>query len=253
MRTFLRGFMAVWLLFFVLSTIAGCSKSLNGEMAEGQVALTFDDSSLDNWFAYLPLLDSLNIKATFYVSQYHKLTNVEKSELHIIAQHGHEIGYHTANHPNMQSAVRNDGLMKTMANEIDSDLKLMQKDGFTITNFAYPFGRHDQQLDIALFRYFKSVRAVSNHQNYSKSLVKHCGKRQVLYGADIDMCSNLNEEGMVSLLEQAHTGHDCIIFVGHRINTPDFKFNISVDRLRKLAREAKQRNLNFIPIRDITL
>ena len=37
------------------------------------VALTFDDDRVDNWFKYLPYLDSANVKATFYVCKYNEL------------------------------------------------------------------------------------------------------------------------------------------------------------------------------------
>ena len=245
---------AISLCFFITVIVCGCRKdSIEGKLEAGQVALTFDDNSIDNWFSYLPLLDSLDIKATFYVSAYHGFNKMQKNKLHTIALHGHEIAYHTSTHPNMVNAVEKKGLAKLMAEEIDTDLNLMRKDGFTITNFAFPFGRHNQTLDIAMLRYFKSIRAVSNKQNYSKSLVKNSGERQLFYGADIDACSRLTEDAMIGLMGQAQTYHDCLVLVAHKINTPDYKFQVTADRLKRLASEAKKRNLRFITIRDIAL
>ena len=245
-----------FLLFPVMlfALFTGCRKdSLKGELVEGQIALTFDDNSIDNWFKYMPLLDSLNIKATFYISGYQDLSKIQKNKLHTIAHHGHEIAYHTTSHPNMVTMVEKNGIVKTLEQEIDTGLTLMRQDGFEITNFAYPYGRHNQTLDVGLKRYFKSIRAVSNKQNYSKSLVKKSGERQLYYGADIDECSRLGDDVLFNLLSQAQVYHDCLVLVAHKINTPNYKFQVTADRLRKLAVEADKRNLQFITIKDIGL
>lgn len=246
--------LAIILLCFTSTLLSSCFKdSLKGDLDEGQVALTFDDSSVDNWFAYLPLLDSLHIKATFYVSEYHKLTEAQKNKLHAIARQGHEIAYHTSTHPNMVTAVEKNGLMKTLSDEIDTDLPMMRRDGFEVTNFAYPFGRHTQALDVALLRTFKSIRALSNKQNYNKSLIKSCGEHQLFYGAHVDMSSRLTEQGIFDLMDQTQKYHDCLVLVAHEINTPGYKFQISTDRLRRIAAEAESRGLRFIPIRSVSL
>ena len=46
--------------------MAGCNKyDKEGAMDMPGVALTFDDNSIDNWYSYMPLLDSFGVKATF--------------------------------------------------------------------------------------------------------------------------------------------------------------------------------------------
>ena len=48
------------------------------------IALTFDDDRVDNWFQYLPLFDSLDVRATFYISKYNRLSAEQKNKLRII-------------------------------------------------------------------------------------------------------------------------------------------------------------------------
>ncbi len=240
------------LLFVVAATLFSCRKETpQGKLEQGQVAMTFDDASIENWHHYLPLLDSLGIKATFYISSYHSFTAQKKAWLKDIEKHGHEIAFHTASHPDMPKEVAKKGMAKVEEAEITKDLNLMKNDGYAITNFAYPFGSHSTQLNTCLLRTFKSVRALSNQQNYKKSLVKESGDWKVLYGADIDNNSKLNEHGIETLLDAAQQYNDCLVLVGHQINNTTIKLQVSRERLIMLSKAAAERNLRFITVNQI--
>lgn len=252
MRFQFRRVALLGLLFSAVS-FSSCRKESipKGSLEEGQVALTFDDASVENWQKALPLLDSLHIKATFYVSHYHTFGKQQKAWLKEIERHGHEIAFHTATHPDMAKEVAKNGLAATEEKEIKRDLKLMRDDGYAVTDFAYPFGSQTSQLNTCLLRTFKSVRALSNHQNYNKSLVKEAGEGKVYYGADIDNNSRIKEDKIISLLNDARQFHDCLVIVGHQINNTDIKLQISRDRLIKVAQWAAERNLRFITVNEI--
>lgn len=240
-------------LFLVVCLLAGCNKEVpHGKLPGGQLALTFDDASVDNWYQHLDLLDSLRIKATFYISAYHTLQAEQKQQLKEIARRGHEIGYHTANHADLVKEVVRRGMAQTEEREVNSDLLLMKADGYQITNFAYPYGSHSTQLNSCLLRKFKSVRALSNQQNYYKSLVKECGERKVLYAANVDNNSRLKEDGIFSLMDKAQKHDDCLVMVAHQINNPSLQLQISRERLIRLSRAAADRNLQFITINQLT-
>lgn len=244
-------------LFFYLFSLAAffllaCRKDVrNGRLPNGQLALTFDDASVDNWYQNLNLLDSLNIRATFYISSYHSLTARQKEKLKGIQQRGHEIAYHTATHPDLVKAITKNGMAQTEASEILSDLNLMRADGYTITDFAYPYGSHSMQLDNCLLRRFKSVRALSNHQDYNKSLVKENGDSKVLYGANIDNNSRLKEDGILSLMEKAKDHNDCLVLVAHQINKRNIRLQISRERLLYIGRIAAEQNLEFVTVNQL--
>jgi peptidoglycan/xylan/chitin deacetylase (PgdA/CDA1 family) len=246
-RTLFQLLLAIGLLHFV-----GCRKSApQGSLPAGQVAITFDDGTIDNWYQHLNLLDSLQIKATFYISFYHTFSAEQKHKLKEIERRGHEIGYHTANHANLVKEVAKNGLAQTEAKEIDTDLMLMKNDGYRITNFAYPYGSHSAQLNTCLLRRFKSVRALSNQQNYYKSLVKESGERQVLYGANVDNNSRLKEDRIFSLMDDAREHNDCLVLVAHQINTTSTPLKITRERLLRLSKAAAERNLTFVTIDQI--
>lgn len=224
---------------------------MEGNLDQGEIALTFDDASVENWHHYLPLLDSLNIKATFYVSHYHTLNKQQKAWLKEIEARGHEIAYHTANHLDMSKEAAKAGMASLEEREVKSDLTLMRADGYVITDFAYPFGSHTSQLDNCLLRSFKSVRALSNKQNYKKSLVKETGDRKVLYGANVDNNSRLTEDGIRSLMNDASDYHTCLVLVAHQINKPEIKLQISRERLMFFSKIAAEKGLKFITVNEI--
>jgi peptidoglycan/xylan/chitin deacetylase (PgdA/CDA1 family) len=236
-----------------LPFLSGCSKTVpQGKITEGEVALTFDDSHTDSWYKYLPLLDSLNIKATFYISNYRKFTPQQKEELHAVAAHGHEIAFHTTNHPDLVKVFNKQGIDIILKEEIEKGVALLQQDGFQINNFAYPYGSHNAQLDIALLKVFKSIRAVGNPQNsYYKCMAKDRGEKQLLYGADIDEGCNFPDSEIIKILDNARSHHNCAVLLAHDINNPKYKFSITVERLRMLAKEAEARNLKFITINQL--
>lgn len=236
----------------LLITLSACHKDIPKGQMDGQIALTFDDSAIENWHTHLPLLDSLNIKATFYVSRYHTFSSHQKSLLKEIQSRGHEVAYHTANHKDLPKEIVRKGLAYVDEMEILADLRLMLANGFHVKNFAYPFGSHTAQTNTWLLRTFKSVRALSNKQNYYKSLVKQTGESQVFYGANVDNNSRLKESGILSLISDAQHHHDCLILVAHQIDNISVKLQMSKERLLLIARTAAEKQLKFITVNEIT-
>lgn len=244
------------LLVIALTTIIffnGCRKEKipTGKFQGGAVALTFDDHFVDNWFTYLPLLDSLQIKATFYVSHYQHFTNEQKAKLRTLEAHGHEIAFHTATHPDMVKEVKRKGMAVVMRDQVEKNLRMMRRDGFTIENFAYPFGAYDECLNTSLLRMFKSVRCVTNKSNYIRGFVSEAGEQQVYFGVPVDMNAAINEGQLGDFIKSAKDHNDCLILFAHQIEKPNAPYNISVDRIRFIAKEASSRNIKFVRIKDI--
>ncbi len=244
-------------LFCVYFLVSGCRQELphhDGAMIDGGVAITFDDASINNWYKNLSLLDSLQIKATFYVSKYHTLSAEQKRKLISIQSHGHEIAYHTTNHGDLRKMMEKMGTDYVLENEILPDLKLMQADGFHITDFAFPFGSHNLELDNMLLKYFNSVRALANKNNCANALIFQQIRGQVFYGPDIDDTrQSWPDDNMVQkMIAQAYEKRASIIFTAHEIANPNFKLSVSRDRLIQIAKWVKENNLKFIRVNEIS-
>ncbi|MDB5231779.1 MAG: polysaccharide deacetylase family protein [Chitinophagaceae bacterium] len=242
--------LAAVILISILST--GCAKyDKEGDLPQGSVAITFDDHFVDNWYKYLPLLDSFNAKATFFVDAYSKLTDAQKNKLKIIQQHGHEIAYHTVNHYDLLKYLGKHSMQELIGKEINPGLEAMHKDGFYPTTFAYPFGSHNYQLDIELTKMFKSVRALNGSSNYAKSLVRaDCNK--YLFGLGMDNSSNHPDKLYYRMLDGVKNTSSCLVLVGHMIGENNSKFQVPSDRLRSILQKARELNLKFYTISEIS-
>lgn len=245
------------LLLCICLPFLGCRQELphqDGNLPNGGVAISFDDASINNWYKNLPLLDSLDIKATFYVSKYHTLSAAQKQKLITILSHGHQIAYHTSNHGDLRKLLEKKGMTYILENEILPDLKLMEADGFHITDFAFPYGSHNVELDNTLLKYFNSVRALANKNNCSNALVFQNARNQVFYGPDIDdNKQSWPDNNMVQkMVRQAYEKRASIIFTAHEINNPDCKLSVSRERLIQIAEWVKENNLRFIKVNELS-
>lgn len=165
---------------------------------------------------------------------------------------GHEIAFHSKNHPDLVKLLQAKGMETVVTEEIRSNQVQMRKDGFVVAHFAYPFGSHNQQLDATLKRHFKTIRMVCNKTNWHRSLSKQSGEPQVLYGAGIDENSKLTQPALQQLLETAHHTRDCIVLTAHAINSPEHRFQVSTERLRWLAAQARRMNMRFVTISELS-
>lgn len=237
----------------ITTILTSCKKfEKTGYMNEPGIVLTFDDDRVDNWYEYLPLFDSANIKATFYVCKYNRMTAAQKDKLRIIRAHGHEIAFHTTNHYNMLDYVYrfHHTQEELMQCEIEAGLKMMNRDGFFPETFAYPYGAHNALFDKQLMRYFKSVRALNGTQDFSKSIVS-TQKNDVLYGLGIDKSSKRSDADILSVLGSARSNNACAVLVAHDINTAS-RLSVTLERLRMILDFAHRQGMRFYTAREIS-
>jgi peptidoglycan/xylan/chitin deacetylase (PgdA/CDA1 family) len=237
----------------LLFLASGCKKfEKQCYLKDPGIVLTFDDDKVDNWFTYLPLLDSAGAKVTFYICKYNRFTADQKRKLAIIQSHGHEIAFHTTNHYNMEDYVYKSKhtVEELMRSEVEAGLKLMNRDGFYPKTFAYPYGAHNGVLDKALMRYFKSVRALNGTQDFSKSIVPN-ENNNLLYGLGIDKSSKRSDADVTNILQSAKNNNGCVVLVGHEINTSSI-YSMSLQRLKSILEFVKKHNLKYYTVLEIS-
>ena len=92
-----KEFLTTSAIFLSLSIFAQSGLPWQGKKCA--VVLTYDDAidqQLDN---AVPILDSLNLKATFYITAFSSSMQSRMGEWRKLAEHGHELGNHTLFHP----------------------------------------------------------------------------------------------------------------------------------------------------------
>lgn len=218
---------------------------------KGGVALTFDDYNIDNWHKYLGLFDSLGAKATFYISNYNLLTVKQKQKLLEIQQHGHEIAFHSTNHPNFLRYADSTGFESLLKNEVNNGLQLMNGDGFYPKTFAYPYGKHNEMIDKLLLKNFRSVRALNGTGKLINSLVSKQGNK-ILHSLGIDKSSGITTDKLDEWLRIAQQSDKCIVLVAHKIEFDQSKLQIPYTTLKYLLQKSNELNMHFYTISEIS-
>ena len=122
------------------------------------IALTFDDDTVDKWFAARSIFQKYNAHVTFFVSNFASLDQSEIDKLKILQADGHEIAYHGYNHVDEVDYIAENSLNEYLNDEIIRGINLMRSKGFDPVDFAYPFGSDNPSARTALSGYFHHMR-----------------------------------------------------------------------------------------------
>lgn len=162
----------LFILFLATDTSAQGSRPWKGKKCA--VVLTYDDGLDIDITNVLPALDSLGLKATFYVANYQGRLQSQIPAWRAAAAKGHELGNHTLFHPceggrpgrEFVSADydMNNYSMRRITNEILAmNAVLTAIDGKTNRTFAFPCGDnkvHDTAYIDSLHKDFTGARGV---------------------------------------------------------------------------------------------
>lgn len=125
------------------------------------LALSFDDTWVDQWLAMQPLLDKYGAHVTFFVTRYARLGAKQHAELHQLADAGNAIEAHTVNHLRGPDYVRDHGLDAYMTDEILPSIAVLRDEGYPVSALSYPFGSHTSEIDRAVLKHVALVRSVT--------------------------------------------------------------------------------------------
>ena len=101
------------------------------------VSIQFDDG-ISTQYQAMPILSSHGMHGTFYINSAEVGTSgfyMNWGQVHDIASAGNEIGGHTLHHPHLSTLSAAEA-----TTEICDDRTALVNQGFTVTDFAYPYG-----------------------------------------------------------------------------------------------------------------
>ena len=125
------------------------------------LALSFDDHGVDDWLATRDMFGELGARVTFFVSRYPTMSDEQRAGLHTLAADGHAIEAHSVAHLRGPEYVEEHGLTAYLDDDVLPGIDAMERDGFPISTFAYPFGARTDETDRALLRHVELLRSVS--------------------------------------------------------------------------------------------
>lgn len=217
------------------------------------ISLTFDDTTISSWFNLRNMFSKYNAKATFFVSHFFSLDNIQINQLKALEADGSEIGCHTYNHKGVTQDFNNDvtRITEYIEEQIKTPYDQMISAGFTPTSFAYPYGEHHPAFDEAVRAYFPYIRLTfDDFQNdlSTQASIYHSKKSKysLLSGAGIDKDFNNSTDEILKALVKARKHGEIITFYAHDvINDPNKQYNITPQKLEKVIENAQNLGLKF--------
>ncbi len=218
------------------------------------IALTFDDNSIDQWYAIRGMLQQYNAHVTFFVTGYGNLDQNQIDRLLELQNvYGHEIGFHGTYHTEAGSFIQNP---PTVQDYIDYDiipgLNQMRNDGFNVVDFAYPGGSDNADATVALQAYFGHVRDTyytwDDEINYeygsNEAFIKGIGIDDLSYGNTI--------EDIYNGISTAEAEDKILITYGHiPVQTVTADYQTSYDRLEKILIYVTENNMKFYTVSEL--
>jgi sialate O-acetylesterase len=209
------------------------------------VVLTYDDGldvDIDN---VAPALDSLGLKATFYVSNYSGTVDARPDGWRAIAAKGHELGNHTYYHPCLGNlpgrdfVTPEDDLNNYTVLDVDKEIHVMSTllkalDGRDARTFAYPCG--DMKVRDTFY-----LDPIKNEFTGARTV-----RPEMLHIQDVKLydigCYTMNGNSgdeMISLVKQAMSTHTLMVFLFHGVGG-GHSLNVSLEAHSQLLHFLKQ-------------
>ena len=209
------------------------------------VCLTYDDAlnvDLDN---VVPILDSLGLKATFYISGFFQSFRERSAEWKSVASKGNELGNHTLFHPCEGNRTGREWVqpdydlhkytVQRITDEITmTNVLLNALDGKTLRTFAYPCGdtrAGDSSYVANIKNIFIAARGIEGKMKRINEID--------LYDIGAYMISGQSGDTLIALVKKAMESNSLIVFLFHGVGG-EHSLNVSLEDHSKLLHFLKQ-------------
>ncbi len=221
------------------------------------VVLTYDDAYNQHLDNAVPVLDSLGLKATFYITAFSNSVQTRMNDWKKLALTGHELGNHTLFHPCIGGKGREwvkpeyDLSNYTVQRMLDetrmTNVFLQSLDGKTKRTFAFTCGDMkigDSSFIIPMKKDFVAARAVRNQM--------HKIGEVDLYNVDCYMVNGESAEKMITWVQQAMTTNSLLVILFHGVGGGN-SLDVSPEEHRKFLVYLKQneKDIMIAPMLDV--
>lgn len=221
------------------------------------VVITYDDAIDQHLDNAVPILDSLGLKASFYVTAFSGSVQNRLNEWKNLDKKGHELGNHTLYHPCMGGTGREwvkpeyDMRNYTVQRMIDetrmTNLFLQALDGKNKRTFAFTCGDMkigDSSFINAMKKDFVAARAVRNEMHQINEID--------LYNVDCYMVNNHTGEQMIEWVKKAVATNSLLVILFHGVGGGN-GLDVSISAHRQLLTYLKQNEKDIMIAPMITV
>ena len=235
----------ILLLIFLFTTMA--SSSQTNQPWKGKktaVVLTYDDAINQHLDNAIPVLDSLGLKATFYVTAFSQSMQKRMNEWKKLATKGHELGNHTLYHPCIGGKGRewvskeydlNNYTVRRMVDETRmTNLFLQALDGKSKRTFAFTCGDMkigDSSFINAMKNDFVAARAVRNQMHKINEID--------LYNVDCYIVNGESAAQMIEWVKKAEETNSLLVILFHGVGGGN-ALNVDIQAHREFLQYLKK-------------
>jgi len=217
------------------------------------IVFTFDDNTVNEWYAHRALFDKYNIHSTFFISKPHLLDSISIHKLKALESDGHEIACHGYEHKN---AIKYPISEYYIEQQVMPGLQKLQEIGFNATSFAYPFGASTPALDSILLHHFKTIRkATYNIQNTTidqyTDIYANANKFRIVDAMGIDINYDISPENFETGVQRVVKNKEILILHAHTIDTSNEEYTIHPEYLEKLFLICKKYNIKSMTMSEM--
>ena len=245
---------------FIALLLSLISHSQSNQLWQGKkcaVVITYDDAIDQHLDNAIPVLDSLGLKATFYLTAFSNSMQTRLNDWKKLASKGHELGNHTLYHPCIGGRGRewvkpeydmNNYTVRRMIDETRmTNLFLHALDGKTKRTFAFTCGDMkigDSSFINAMKNDFVAARAVRNEM--------HKINEVDLYNVDCYMVNNHSFEQMKEWVDKAVQTNSLLVILFHGVGGGN-ALNVSLPAHRDILKYIKQneKDIWVAPMLDV--
>ena len=220
-------------------------------------ALTFDDYGIESWYAMRDTFLKYKVKATFFVSNFHTLSEVDINKLKTLESDGHEIGCHTFDHEGVGRDYHYDNsrINEYLSKQIIPAFNNMKDAGFNPVSFAYPYGERNEAYDNAVKAYFPYLRTTASDHNRRLSQLEEIfhkkGKHySILAGDGMDNHYHHKLDEIREAFIKARENGEIITLYSHRIEDDNSSYAISPQKFKNIIKIAQEVGLEFYRFKD---
>lgn len=218
---------------------------------QGGIALTFDDHAIGSWAeADAVLRPRYQWSTTFFVDAIGKISDEEARLVQKLYAAGHDVGCHGLNHLNAVEFLKTHTMEEYLATEIQPAMEAFRaRCGLVPESFAFPFGAHNSDLDLALESKFKRLRGVGKFRD----AMVQAPSPNLIMSVHLDATVAPSWSEIQAAMDDAKATNRVLVMVFHTIvENPTGPNEVSLETLDRICAYAVNHGLAFVRLHDLT-
>ncbi len=216
---------------------------------KGIICFTFDDRNFEGWLNAIPLFKRYNAHGSFFISG--DIDNEALTAARTLHDAGHTVGLHTKNHVDAPEYFEKHGAEKYFKDEIQSQKEALEKNGVTVTSFAYPNNRRTDETDMFLSQFFKRFRAGNKNSDEKYIRLNQIAEKRIMHGYGIGEYYNTVEDELLDKIRFAAKENVCITFFSHNICENAKSIHMPLQLLEKCLELAEKECVKILGFDDL--